>query len=1062
VRDAQHPDGLRLPAWIVLLALALLLGWGRPSLAGTVAAERMPGSEPIGLAPEVEVLYDPTHRMSIEEVSQGAASARFLRPPAATDALNFGFSTSAIWMRFTLGNGSVREVERLLELGYAHLHHVELYIPEAGGYRRVTTGQALPFAERPVDHRFFIFPLRLPAESESTFYLRIRSTATINVPIRLWERTAFEQRNLFAYMAQAAYFGMLLALGIYNLLLYVALRDRSYLHYVLFAAANCLALLAYSGLGYQFLWPEAVWWAEISTMVGFATVGITLLYFQRTLLSLPKTAPKLDLALQLVILANLLQIAGFVLSFERMIKIGIAQGMFNMLFAILVAVVCLRRGQRSARFFLLAFSCLAILAVLTALRSFGLWLPNFLMAYGLQIGSALEMILLSLALADRFRLIREEKEQFQRQMVDSLQRSERVLEHRVAVRTAELSRANTELLAHEQALEEARRVAESASRMKSAFLANMSHEIRTPMNAIIGMAYLTLRTELSARQRDYVEKIHRAAISLLGIINDILDFSKIEAGKLQIEQVEFSLQEVLGNVAAVNSQPAAEKKLAFVTEIADGVPERLVGDPLRLGQVLINLVSNAVKFTDRGEVRLECRLVARRDDGVDLQFSVRDTGIGMSPEQITRLFHAFTQADDSTTRKYGGTGLGLTISKRLVEMMGGALTVESAVGTGSVFGFTLRYGRVSAVAPQRQPGVPEGRLARGAGARRTEAPRLGQARVLLAEDNLVNQQIAVEMLRASGLSVDVAENGREALDKLFAGDPSRYQLVLMDIQMPVMGGYAAAREIRGDRRFAWLPIIALTAHATKEERQACLDAGMQDHIPKPIDPELFYGTLARWLPRTLPKGADTEPAASLPVSPDMRTDVRPHAQPHVPATRDAAAAMAAGAASAPTTAQASSSAAGQGADPAAGVGAGPQARPLQRAARAAATADEVPVSIPGFDTEGTLERLGNDVRLYHDVLALLVPSVAKALQQLDAALAAGDAAALRSVAHTVRGMAGNVGAAELMAMATAIEKPADGVPPGEEQKAAFRARLADTLDAVRTALDERARREAVA
>ncbi|HYD79763.1 MAG TPA: 7TM diverse intracellular signaling domain-containing protein [Paucimonas sp.] len=951
-----------------------------------VQVNDLPADRAYDLTPHWEMLEDEAHALTIADVASGAEAARFVRPRYRGDTLNFGTRSSAIWLRVTLRNGGDRDAERLLEIAYPHLHHVDLYVPEDGGFRRIAAGAAIPFAQRPIAHRNFVFPLRLRAGSQTTYFLRAASPTTLDIPARLWEPKTFEQRSLVEYMGQAAYFGMLFALGFYNLLLFVSLRNRSYLYYTMFAAANVLSLLGYSGIGYQFLWPGAPGWAVIATMIGFGATGITLLVFQRRLLAMPRTVPRLDLCLRVLIALNAAQIAGFLWSFENTIRFGVALDMANMVFALVAAFVCLRRGQRSARFFLLAFLCLAVFAVWTALHSFGLWLPSFLTTYGLQIGSALEMLLLSLALADRFRLIREEKEKVQRQLVDNLQRTERMLEQRVAERTAALSRANAELRTHERTLEEARRAAESASRMKSAFLANMSHEIRTPMNAIIGMAYLALRTDLNARQRDYLEKMHRAAISLLGILNDILDFSKIEAGKLQVEAVEFSLRDVLANVAAVNGQRISEKRLAYAVEIDPAVPDRLIGDPLRLGQVLINLVSNAAKFTERGEVRLLCGVVEASAGRVELRFEVRDTGIGMSPEQLAKLFQAFTQADDSTPRKYGGTGLGLAISKRLVELMGGVMAVESAPGAGSCLRFTVSCGTAAACLPApaaRKQG--EAAAAHASEPERTRhAPRFAAGKVLLAEDNPVNRRIAAEMLAATGLEVEVAEDGREALDKLFAAGPDAYCLVLMDIQMPEMSGHAAARRIRLDARYAALPIIALTAYATEEERMACLDSGMQDHIAKPIDPERFHETLRRWLPA---------PEA------DGRANAAPPERP--------------------------------------------------RASRA-------PLAIPGLDTATALARLGNDVELHREVMSLLAPSLAKALAQFDAAMVKGEAAALKSVAHTVRGMAASAGADELTAAAAALEKAIQDKRHTRGQEEKFRALLERTLSAVSQALEESA------
>ncbi|HEY0846400.1 MAG TPA: ATP-binding protein [Noviherbaspirillum sp.] len=392
----------------------------------------------------------------------------------------------------------------------------------------------------------------------------------------------------------------------------------------------------------------------------------------------------------------------------------------------------------------------------------------------------------------------------------------------------------------EAELRTAKERAESATRAKGEFLANMSHEIRTPMNAIIGMSYLALGTGLDHRQRDYVGKVHTAATSLLGIINDILDFSKVEAGKLEIEQIGFGLGEVLGNVSNVTAYKAHEKGLDFVIRTAPDVPVDLIGDPLRLGQVLTNLVNNAIKFTDKGQIRVAIEAMECAEGRIRLKFSVQDTGIGMTPTQLDRLFLAFSQADGSTTRKYGGTGLGLSISKHLVELMGGDIAVESEAGKGATFSFSLWLG-IGNAASAKRPAAPV----------MDRKISLDGLRVLVVEDNEVNQQIAREFLQGAGVTVDIAVNGADAVEQLARKPDRSYDAVLMDLQMPVMDGYEATRRLRADARFRDLPIIAMTAHALAQERAKCLAVGMNDHVTKPIDPDLLCQTLAHWCPHAV-------------------------------------------------------------------------------------------------------------------------------------------------------------------------------------------------------------------
>ena len=396
-----------------------------------------------------------------------------------------------------------------------------------------------------------------------------------------------------------------------------------------------------------------------------------------------------------------------------------------------------------------------------------------------------------------------------------------------------ISRDITERDIAEKAVRHAKDLAEEATKMKSDFLANMSHEIRTPMNAIIGMSHLALKTDLSPKQKDYLNKIQLSGDHLLGIINDILDFSKIEAGKLTIEQTDFEFETVLENLTSLISDKINEKGLNLIVHTDSRIPKYLNGDSLRLGQILINYVNNAVKFTEQGDIIIDVKLLEETESEVCLYFSVSDNGIGLTPEAQAKLFQPFQQADSSISRKYGGTGLGLAISKQLATLMSGEIGVESEVGKGSTFWFTAKLKKSNGYAYFCEH------------TNFTEAlARIRGAAILIVEDNEFNQEVIIGLLSEHGFKITIVNNGKEAVEMVNEGN---YDMVLMDMHMPIMDGVAATIEIRKNPRFNQLPIISMTANAMPHDKEKCVVAGMNDHVVKPIYPDDLFRILLKWV-----------------------------------------------------------------------------------------------------------------------------------------------------------------------------------------------------------------------
>ncbi|MDQ6970512.1 MAG: ATP-binding protein [Mariprofundus sp.] len=490
-------------------------------------------------------------------------------------------------------------------------------------------------------------------------------------------------------------------------------------------------------------------------------------------------------------------------------------------------------------------------------------------------------------------------------------------------------------------LAEARDTALAATRSKSEFLANMSHEIRTPMNAVIGMTHLALDSAHNEQQRNYLNNIHTASVTLLTLINDILDFSKIEAGKLKLEAMHFHLADVLNNNANVVTLAAQEKGLDLIFDYPADLPP-LHGDSLRLGQVLLNLINNAVKFTEQGQVKVSVQVINQNNATIELNFKIADSGIGMNAAQQKNLFQAFSQADTSITRKYGGTGLGLAICKQLLELMHSEITVTSTLGKGSVFEFRICFelGSDDALGEHHKvQGIPADALA-----------TLQGARLLLVEDNEINQQVAEGLLARVGVSVMIAHHGKQALQILQDED---FDGILMDMQMPVMDGLEATRRIRADQRFHDLPIIAMTANAMPEDREKCLEAGMNDHLSKPVDPGLLCTSLMRWI-----KSSQIDSAERI--SSDY------------PATDHS---------------------------PSSNVGASSKALDFGQ--------------IAGIDSNEGLARVAGNQQLYKKILCKFLDSQADAMEKIKQALAANNKAQAKHLSHALKGVSGNIAALPL-------------------------------------------------
>ena len=1042
-------------AWRACCAFVLLLVVNISTAAAQVAPLQLArDAEVVEAWPAVTVLQDVDSRL--DAAAALAAADRFATPRTAYASL--GMQPGTTWVRIPVSVPKDATNGWVIQIDYALLDEVDVHIAGSDGLRKIATlGRMQQPSGDALKGRVPAAVLRFTPGNDYTVLLRVTSVGPKILPISFMQPNAVLPAALGEQILQGLLLGLRITLFLYAIGQWITLREHLFGKYALLAAGVTVYSAAWFGTAGQYLWPGNLWLLEHGAGLASILASCGAYLFVEQSLARPGRDRIFSMLMKTLAGLCLLTAAGFaagLINHKYLVLIVGSLGIMPMLLGLPGAFRRARAGDMVGIYFLVGWAVAFASSVVTAQLINGKLPANFWTMHALVFGSTFDMLVFMRILGLRTKAIRD-------QMLR----------------------------------------AEASTRMKSEFLANMSHEIRTPMNAIIGMSRLALMSEPPPALRNYLGKILGASEHLMGIINDILDFSRIEAGKLHIEQVPFDLDEMLEHLSSLLGVKTEAKGIELIFRVGPGVPHGLVGDPLRLGQVLINLTGNAVKFTERGEIVVAVDLVESANGRVTLAFSVTDTGIGMTPEAVARLFQSFSQADSSTTRKYGGTGLGLSISRQLVELMGGRISVQSTPRQGSRFTFTVPLGVVegqSAASAVRRallldvralvvddsptaraalsemletlgvradaaasgeeclallaraadagtpyqivlmdylmpgldgietirrirqdaqgPGHPpppailmisactretvlaeEGELPVDAFLHKpvgpallyhsllqvlhpqlgpndkmdnylppmADLPRLDGARILLAEDNANNREVALDFMAAARMQVDVAFNGLEAVRMAREGD---YDLVLMDIQMPEMDGLTATREIRQDPRLRELPVVAMTAHALASDRALSRLAGMNDHVTKPIDPDLLFCTLLKWIDPARLEGRPLPPAS------------------HAPAPAASARDLAAGAgASLPT--------------------------------------------VPGIDWRLALDNVDGQRLRLEKRAGSFVREYASAPRILREALAAGDQPRLQALAHNLKSSAAYVGAFELAGAAGRLEQDLrDGQP----------------------------------
>jgi len=782
--------------------LILLVSW-LPLLACALDFDE--STRTLSLGHATQVYEDVGGHSTIEEVTSAAFADKFHRQSEAV--LNAGYSRSVFWLRLdlrytpkdptVLGNW-------LLELAYPPMDHIELYLPDHQGIFRLaqSTGDELPYSVREIKQNNYVFAIPFPANEQKTVYLRIHSEGSVQAPLNLWSYTAYLEEQPTRLYVLGLIYGVLLGMLVYNLFIYLSVRDKSYLYYILYIASFGLYQVSVNGAGVQYLWPDNPWWANAATPFLIGSAAMFGSQFARSFLQTAEHSRWLDRVLMVLMGWGLVtMLLSLTSTYGLALRLATALALVFTVVIFSAGLIAWWRGLRLARYFIIAWTAFLAGGIINTLMVLG-YLPNvFITMYASQIGSALEVGLLSLALADRINSMREQQARV--------------------------------LLEAGQKLELLNQQLANSNRLKDEFLATVTHELRTPMNGVIGSLELMQTVSMGAEIAQYQQTAAGSARDMMRMVDDILILTELQAGKLYPRHEPFGLQTLLDGLQMQFGRAAQAKHLAFTLESDGDLPERVRGDSKKLSLCLSCLLDNAIKFTSQGAVGLRVRIGERSTDSLALSFKVSDTGIGFSQLADAALYQRFSQVDSSMTRQYGGLGIGLAICRQLAELMGGDLTHHSEPGQGSWFELRVSLGLVdhASLVPTAPRHAPEATL---------RSPH--DCTVLLVDDNSINQLVIRGMLLKLGYRVRTADDGIIALELLHR---ERFDAVLLDCQTPLTDAFATCRRLRELPGCARLPVLAVIAQ--RVERERCLEAGMSECLNRPVRFEELQAVLHRWL-----------------------------------------------------------------------------------------------------------------------------------------------------------------------------------------------------------------------
>jgi two-component system, sensor histidine kinase LadS len=788
----------------LLLLLAALPTW-----AAAVTFDEYTRQLPLGA--ELQFFEDVRGTASIADVSSAALNDSFRQ--ASSAVLNAGYTRSAYWLRLDLDyqpQHASGQKSWLLDLAYPPLDHVDLYLPDGpDGYQLASlSGDFWPFSQRQIKQSSFLFDLSLQPAQPLRVYLRVATAGSLQTPLTLWAPTAYlENLTAHTYLLGLIY-GVMLVMLLYNLFIYLSVRDSSYLYYIFYIASIGLYQATSNGVAAQYLWPDSPGIANAAPPFLLGATALCGSQFVRSFLHTRVFSRGLDLALKLVMVCGFaLIVLTLSIGYATPLKLAPYVALPFLLLCLTAGLSAWRRGLRVARYFLLAWSAFLIGSLIYTLMVLG-YLPNmFLTLYAGQIGAAMEVTLLSLALADRINVMKEERGQI-------LQESSRKLEG-----------LNQQLAISNQ--------------LKDEFLATVSHELRTPMNGVIGSLELMQTLEMSPELTQYQSIAAASARDMLQMVSDMLMLTELQAGRQYAGHGAFSLRGLIEHQRHPFAARAAAKGLAFTLELDHRLPDTLLGDGHKLGQCLGYLLDNAVKFTHAGAISVHVEALHSDAKTLQLQIQVRDSGVGFDSSGAGKLYQQFLQLDGSLTREYGGLGIGLAICRQLIELLGGRLSHASQRGQGSQFSLCLplelpRTQLASSSAP------PLAAPPRSAGPALRSA---GECRVLLIENQMIEQLLLRGMLLKLGYQVRSVESGAAALELLRQG---RIDALLIDCQMAQDDAFAICRALRKLSGCATLPVLALSPNA-QAERERCLSVGMSEVLSKPLKFDALQNCLHHWV-----------------------------------------------------------------------------------------------------------------------------------------------------------------------------------------------------------------------